>query len=64
MYRDGFRSSIQFDDLNIDSTWIFEDSIGKAVEFSLDFRDSGTVFLSLDELKLLVAELEAFEPAP
>ena len=63
MYESKRRSIVEFEDDTIYSAWVFEDSMGKAVEVSLvDWK--GTVFLSLDELKQLVAELEAFEPSP
>ena len=58
MYEGKRRSIVEIEDENIHSAWVFEDSLGKAVEISLvDW--AGTVFLSLDELKQLVAELES-----
>ena len=61
MYEGKRRSIVEFEDDNLHSAWVFEDSLGKAVEICpVDWM--GTVFLSLDELKQLAAELEAFTP--
>lgn len=59
MFNTYIDSLIQFDDTGITQVTLVKDCIGKAARFSIDTRDSDVVFLSLEELKALVAELEA-----